>query len=221
MQNFATTAPIAAVLTVPAGRIHLAAADRADTTVEVAPADPGKSRDVQLAEQTTVTYADGVLRVEAPEPGNRVFGPSGSVAVTVHLPAGSRVDVTSNAAELRATGRFGNVRVAGAYRDIHLDEAATLRLTATDGDVEVGRVGGATEITTARGDIRLTEAVSGTVVLRTQAGDITVGAAAGVSATLDAGTGHGRISNALKNNGNPELTIRATTSQGDIAAHSL
>ncbi|ROS38618.1 DUF4097 family beta strand repeat-containing protein [Amycolatopsis thermoflava] len=186
MQNFATTAPIAAVLTVPAGRIHLTAADRADTTVEVTPANPGKSRDVQLAEQTTVTYADGVLRVEAPESRNQFFGPSGSVAVTVRLPAGSRVDVTSSAAELRATGRFGDVTVEGAYRDIHLDEA-----------------------------------VSGTVVLRTQAGDITVGAAAGVSATLDAGTDHGRISNALKNNGSPELTIRATTSQGDIAARSL
>ena len=61
----------------------------------------------------------------------------------------------------------------------------------------------------------------GTVVLQTQSGDITVGAAAGVSATLDAGTGHGRISNALKNDGTSGLDIRATTSQGDITARSL
>ena len=61
----------------------------------------------------------------------------------------------------------------------------------------------------------------GTVVLRTQSGDITVGAAAGVSAALDAGTTHGRISNALKNDGSTELDIRATTSDGDITARSL
>ncbi|NUS03674.1 MAG: hypothetical protein HOV97_14055, partial [Nonomuraea sp.] len=48
-----------------------------------------------------------------------------------------------------------------------------------------------------------------------------VGAAAGVSAVLDAGTGQGRISNALKNDGTAELDIRATTSSGDITARSL
>jgi hypothetical protein len=52
-------------------------------------------------------------------------------------------------------------------------------------------------------------------------GDITVGAAAGVSASLDAGTGHGRVSNALKNDGTTGLDIRATTNHGDITARSL
>ena len=58
-------------------------------------------------------------------------------------------------------------------------------------------------------------------MLRTQSGDISVAAAAGVSAALDAGTSYGRISNALKNNGSAELDIRATTSHGDITARSL
>ncbi len=38
---------------------------------------------------------------------------------------------------------------------------------------------------------------------------------------LDAGTGHGRISNSLKNDGTAGLDIRATTSRGDITARSL
>jgi hypothetical protein len=63
--------------------------------------------------------------------------------------------------------------------------------------------------------------VRGTVVLRTQSGDISVAAATGVSAALDAGTDYGRVSNALKNDGAAELDIRATTSQGDITARSL
>ncbi|MFF7144995.1 MULTISPECIES: DUF4097 family beta strand repeat-containing protein [Streptomyces] len=221
MQKFDTPAPISAVLDIPAGRVQFIAADRADTTVEVLPADPSKSRDTKAAEQTTVAYADGVLRITSSAPGSRSFGPSGSLEVTVQLPAGSRIEARAAATELRGVGRLGDVAFEGAYRQIKIDEAASVRLTAVDGDVEVGRLGGPADISTARGDIRITEAVRGSVVLRTQSGDIAVAAAAGVSATLDAGTDHGRVSNALKNDGTPALDIRATTSHGDITARSL
>ncbi|GAA1100158.1 DUF4097 family beta strand repeat-containing protein [Kitasatospora arboriphila] len=221
MQTFDTPAPVSAVLDVPAGRVQLIAADRTDTVVEVRPADPSKSRDVRAAERTTVAHADGVLRIHAPEPQNRLLGSSGAVEVTVQLPVGSRIEGRSAASELRGVGRLGDVVFDGAYRRIKLDEAASVRLTAVDGDVEVGRLGGPAEISTTRGSIRITEAGRGTVVLSTQSGDISVGVAAGVSAALDAGTGHGRISNALKNDGSAELDIRATTAHGDITAHSL
>ena len=151
---------------------------------------------VKTAEQTTVAYTEGVLRITASTPSNQLFGPSGSLEVTVQLPAGSGVEAKTASAELRGVGRLGDVAFEGAYRQIKIDEAASVRLTAIDGDVEVGWLNGPAEISTTRGDIRITEAVHGTVVLRTQSGDITVGAAAGVSAALDAGTGHGRISNA-------------------------
>lgn len=91
MQKFATTAAISAVLDIPAGRVRFIAADRADTTVEVLPADPSKSRDVRTAEQTTVTFIEGVLQIHTPESGNRLLGPSGSLEVTVQLPTGSRI----------------------------------------------------------------------------------------------------------------------------------
>jgi hypothetical protein len=219
--QFQTPAPISAVLDIPAGRIQFIAADRADTAVEVLPANPAKSRDVQAAEQTTVAYADGVLRIHTPEPKNQLFGPSGSLEVTVQLPAGSRIEAKAASSELRGVGRLGDVAFEGAYRQIKIDEAASVRLTAIDGDVDVGRLNGPAEISTARGNIRITEAVRGTVVLRTQSGDISVAAAVGVSAVLDAGTGHGRISNALKNDGAADLDIRATTTHGDITARSL
>ncbi|MCB5183194.1 DUF4097 family beta strand repeat-containing protein [Streptomyces antimicrobicus] len=221
MQKFDTPAPVSAVVAVPAGRVQFIAAERADTTVEIRPADPGKSRDVQAAEQTTVAYADGVLRIQSPEPKGQFFGPAGSVEVTVQLPAGSRVEGKAAGCELRGVGRLGDVEFDGAYQQIKLDEAASVRLTAVDGDVEIGRLGGPAQISTPRGDIRIREAVRGTVVLSTQSGDISVTAAGGVSATLDAGTAYGRVSNALKNDGSPELDIRATTAHGDITARSL
>jgi hypothetical protein len=220
MQKFETLSPVSAVLDVPAGRVHLVAAGQAYTTVEVLPADSSKSRDVKAAEQTAADYSDGVLRIRTDAAKNQYLGPSGAIQVTVQLPTGSHVQAKAASAELRTVGRLGDIAFDGAYRHITIDEASSLRLSAVDGDVEVGRLGGPAEISTARGDIRVAEATRGTVVLRTQSGSITVGAAPGVSASLDAGTTHGRVHNALKNNGAPELDIHATTAHGDITAHS-
>ncbi|NEE61740.1 hypothetical protein G3M55_96725, partial [Streptomyces sp. SID8455] len=150
MQKFATTAPVTTVLDIPAGRIQFIAADRADTTVEVRPADASRGRDVKAAEQIEVAYDDGVLRIAAPATGNRIFGTSGSVEVTVQLPAGSHVEAHTAAAELRGVGRLGDIAFDGAYRQIKIDEAASVRLTAIEGDVEIGRLGGPAEISTTR-----------------------------------------------------------------------
>lgn len=219
MSTFATTEPISAVLDIPAGRIRLVATDRADTVVEVRPSDAAKSRDVKVAEQTKVEYADGVLRIEA-SAKNQYFGPSGAVDVTVELPTGSRAEITAASAEVRSVGRFGDVVVESQHGSIDLDEAGSVRLATLAGDVAVGRLNGSAEIRTSKGDIRVTEAVRGKVVLRTDAGDLEIGAAAGVSASLDAGTSHGRIRNSLNNSAGPDaqLSIRATTSIGDIVA---
>ncbi|MFD5483798.1 DUF4097 family beta strand repeat-containing protein [Streptomyces hawaiiensis] len=223
MQKFDSPAPVSAVLDIPAGRIRFIAADRADTTVEVLPADASKSRDVKAAEQIEVAYGDGVLRVEAPAAKNRILGHSGSVEVTVQLPAGSRVEAKAAAAELRGVGRLGDVTFDAAQGSVKLDETAGAHLTLLAGDISVGRLGGSAEISTQKGDLRIAEAVRGALELRTEQGDIAVGAAHGVSAALDAGTGYGRIHNTLNNAAGAAagLTIHATTAHGDITARSL
>jgi len=221
MQKFASPAPVQAVVTIPAGRIQLIAADRADTTVEVLPANAAKSRDVKAAEQVRITYDDGVLRIEAPEADNRILGTSGSVEVTVQLPTGSRVEAKTAAAGLRGVGHLGHVSFDGASGTVKLDEADSAELVGLDADITVGRLNGSAEISTQKGDVTVTEAVRGTLTLTTQKGDITVGAVRGVSAALDAGTGYGRVDNTLKNDGTPALTIKATPTHGDITARSL
>ncbi|MGW6822909.1 DUF4097 family beta strand repeat-containing protein [Streptomyces sp. NPDC055005] len=224
MLKFDTTAPISAVLDIPAGHVRFIAADRADTAVEVLPANASKGRDIKAAEQITVDYRDGVLRVEAAPANRRILGSSsGSVEVTVQLPAGSHVEARTAAAEFRGVGRLGDVTFEGAQGTVKLDETASARLTLLAGDISVGRLGGPAEISTRKGDLHITEAVRGTVSLRTEAGDITVGAARGVSASLDAGTGHGRIHNALQNTegATAGLSIHATTAHGDITARSV
>ena len=223
MQKFDTPTPVSAVLDIPEGRIRFIAADRADTTVEVLPADASKGRDVKAADQTTVDYDDGVLRIEASPAKNRILGSSGSIEVTIQLPAGSRIEAKAASAELRGVGQLGDVAFEGAQGSVKLDEAASARVTLFAGDVSVGRLGGPAEISTQKGDIHIAEAVRGTVVLRTQSGEVSVGAADGTSASLDAGTTYGRIHNALKNTDGAAagLNIHATTAYGDIVARSL
>ncbi|MEV8228870.1 DUF4097 family beta strand repeat-containing protein [Streptomyces sp. NPDC079167] len=223
MQTFTTPAPVAAILDIPAGRIQIIAADRPDTTVEILPANASKSRDVKAAEQTEVAYSDGALRIEAPAATNRVLGSSGFVEITVQLPAGSRVEARSASAEVRGVGRLGDVTLDSAQGSVKLDETEGARLTLQAGDITVGRLGGPAQISTLKGDLRITEAVRGSVTLRTEYGEISVGAARGVSATLDAGTSLGRIRNTLKNSDGAAaaLNIHATTAHGDITARSL
>ncbi|MGT2533002.1 DUF4097 family beta strand repeat-containing protein [Streptomyces nojiriensis] len=222
MQTFATTAPVSTVLDIPAGLIRFIAADRTDTTVEVRPANPAKSRDVKAAEEVAVDYRDGVLRIEAAPAKNRLLGNSGSVEVTVQLPAGSHVEAKAALAELRGVGRLGDVTFEGAQATVKLDETAAAQLTLQAGDITIGRLAGPTTIRTHKGDIQITDAVRGKAELHTEHGDITVTAARGASATLDARTAYGSIHNSLLNTEGPtaELTIHATTAYGDITARS-
>jgi hypothetical protein len=199
MQTFATPAPIAAVLDIPAGRVQFIAADRSDTAVEILPANASQSRDVKAAEKISVDFADGVLRISA-EGGNKILGSSGAVEITVQLPAGSRVEAKAASAEFRGVGRLGDVNFEAAQSDIKIDEASSVHVQTQAGDVTVGRLNGSAEISTLKGDITV---------------------ASGLSASLDAGTSYGRITNSLRNDGTAGITIRATTSYGDITARSL
>ncbi|MEU5462008.1 DUF4097 family beta strand repeat-containing protein [Streptomyces althioticus] len=221
--QFDTPAPVSVDLDVAAGRVRFVAADRTDTVVEVRPVDATKSRDTKAAEQTRVEYRRGILRIDGPQARNQLLGPSGSVDITVRLPVGSRVEAKAAGAELRGEGRLGDVVLDGAQGPVELDEAASARLTVLAGDVSVGRLGGPAEISVRKGDIRVTEALRGTVTLRTEHGDIAAGAARGVSASLDAHTGYGRVHNTLRNTDGAAagLTVHATTAHGDITARSL
>ncbi|MFF3552627.1 DUF4097 family beta strand repeat-containing protein [Streptomyces tsukubensis] len=222
MQKFDTSGTIAAVLDIPAGRIRFIAADHTDTTVEVLPADASERRDVEVAEETTVEYGDGILWITAPAAKNQLLGDPGSVEVTVRLPAGSHIEAKAAAADFRGAGRLGDITFEAAQGKVELDETESGRITLLTGDVSVGRLGGPARISTRKGAIHITEAMAGTVTLSTEHGAISVGAARGVTASLDAGTGYGRIHNSLRNTGGAAgLNIHATTSYGDITARSL
>ncbi len=178
---------------------------------------------MQAAEQTEIAYGDGVLRIAAPAAKSQILGNSGSVEVTIQLPAGSRIEAKTASAELQGVGRLDDVAFESAAGSVKLDETASARLTLHAGDVSVGRLRGPAQISTQKGNIHITEAMTGTVTLSTEHGEISVGAAPGTSASLAAGTSYGRIHNSLNNidGAVAGLNIHATTAYGDITARSL
>ncbi|MDB1086981.1 DUF4097 family beta strand repeat-containing protein [Streptomyces sp. ACA25] len=176
MPTFDTTEPISVTAYVYDGSIRFTADDRLDTAVEVRPRDPKKDLDVRTADQTEVTYASGVLTVTTPKAN--LLGRGGSVDVTVELPAGSRIDVTGDGAQVLGEGRLGEVRVKTSSGDVRLDTTGPLQLTASHGLSSVDRVEGMAEITSSTGNVRV-GLVDGPAVLKNSHGTTTVGAVTG------------------------------------------
>ncbi|MEU1295359.1 DUF4097 family beta strand repeat-containing protein [Streptomyces sp. NPDC005840] len=177
MPSFDTPEPIATAAHVDAGSIRIVASDRPDTVVEVRPRDPKKDRDVQAAAQTEVRCGSGLLSIRTPK-GRLLVGPSGTVDVTVELPAGSPVEATGSWVQVHGEGRLGEVRVKTSSGDVRLDSTGPLHVTAAHGNISVDRVGGDAEITTSSGSLRV-GTVDGDAVLKNSHGTTTVGTALG------------------------------------------
>jgi putative adhesin len=131
------------------------------------------------------------------------------LAVTVHAPAGSHVEVRGGAAEVRVTGAAGRADILTSSGEVKLDRAdgaATVRtgsgavrlgptlsglqVRTGSGDVEAASVAGSATVATGTGDIWL-GATSGKIMVRTGSGDLSVADAA--SGTLELLTGSGEI----------------------------
>lgn len=206
MPSFDTPAPISVTAHVEAGSIGFAAGDRLDTVVEVRPRDPKKDQDVRAAEQTEVTCAGGVLTVRTPKQ-RYLVGRTGTVDVSVELPAGSDVAVTGAWAQVLAEGRLGEVRVKTSSGDVRLDATGPLHLTASHGSIAVDRVEGTAEITTSSGSLRV-GMLDGPAVLKNSHGTTTVGVATG---DLRVRGSNGDIDIARA-----EASVNATTAHGAL-----
>src|SRR5580658_9446595 len=90
--------------------VEVVASDRADTTIEVTPTNPGRSGDVSLAREARIAFENNRLHVRVP-PRFKLLGPNGSVDVRVELPAGSRAEIVSGYGSVRVRGELGATRI--------------------------------------------------------------------------------------------------------------
>ncbi|MEU1043473.1 DUF4097 domain-containing protein [Streptomyces sp. NPDC005551] len=211
MPSFDTPAAISVTAHVDAGSIQFTAGERTDTVVEVRPRDPKKDLDVRAAGQTAVAYSAGALTVRTPK--SNLFGRTGTVDVTVELPAGSRLDMTGAWVQVLGEGRLGEVRVKTSSGDVRLDTTGPLHLKASHGSITVDRVEGAADITTSSGSVRV-GLLDGPAVLKNSHGTTTVGAATG---ELRVSGANGDIDIARAEDSVTATTAHGTLRVGDVA----
>ncbi|SNT64639.1 Putative adhesin [Asanoa hainanensis] len=142
MPTFATPSPIAAIVEVAGAHVRVSATDRTDTSVVVVPIDAGSPKDVKVAQKTRVDFADGRLSVKTTASGAR----SGSVAITIELPAGSSLGAYLAHSEVHAAGTLGGCELHLASGRVELDGVAALRANVASGEVSVGHVAGRADI---------------------------------------------------------------------------
>jgi hypothetical protein len=191
MTRFETPEPIAVSVEIGMGAILIAAGDRADTIVEVLPADPARPADVTAAEETRVELAGGALQVKGTRRWRAIgpFGGDGSVDVRIELPAGSRVSGHVGMGAFRCTGPLGDLRLRSGTGDIHVEEAAAVSLAVGAGDIDLEHATGDAQLTTGSGAVRAGR-IDGAASVKTANGELHVGE---ITGELKAKTANGAI----------------------------
>lgn len=153
MTVFTTPDPITATLTTAGARVRIAASDRPDTVVRVEPVNSASKSDVKVAEQTEVAFADGELSIKTTKPGAK----SGSVAITIELPAGSALVLETAWTDVHADGPLGACELDIASGRVELGHVGSLRGRLSTGDVAIGHVAGTAELDGGTAGVRLGE----------------------------------------------------------------
>ncbi|PSJ29065.1 hypothetical protein B7P34_08950 [Streptosporangium nondiastaticum] len=203
--SYETPQPISVSVDLAIGDVRLDAGDRTDTAVEVRPSDPRSEADAKAAEDTRVEFAGGRLLVKGPT--SRLFGRSGSVDVTVGLPAGSDAEGTGQLAAFHCRGRLGECRIKTSAGDIQLERTGRATLTTSLGDITADRVDGPAAITTGSGAVRV-GALTGSAVIKNANGETRIGEAAGELRV--------RSANGTVTVGKAHAALEAKTTSGDI-----
>ena len=177
MPTFETPHPLTVTVDVPAGDIRFAAADRADTTVEIVPSSTMSKADARAAEQAVVELSGTNLLIRVPREAG-LFGRTGAVRVTVALPGGSAVRAATGSGDLRARGPLGDCRVRTASGDVRFERTGAFEAETSSGDVTVEDVDGDATVTVNSGDVRI-DRIGGAATVRGTSGDIRLGAVAG------------------------------------------
>lgn len=191
MPTFDTPEPISVTVDLGLGDVRIAASDRSDTVVDVRPTDTSSEPDVRAAEQTRVDYTAGQLLVKGPKQrGLGVFSKTGSVDLTIELPAGSHLHGDAGAATFHCQGRLGECRVRTGAGDIAVDRATGPADVSTGtGKIQLGEIDGSAVVKNSNGDCWIGE-IAGDLRVHTARGDIVVGHA---GASIDASTSYGDV----------------------------
>jgi Putative adhesin len=183
MPAFTTPEPVTATVEVAGAQVRVGASERTDTVVLIEPVNKASKSDVKVAERTKVDFSAGRLTVKTTVPGSK----NGSVAISIHLPAGSSLAASVANSSLHADGPLGECELHMASGQVQLDRIGALQANIAVGEVAVGHIAGRASIDGGTAAVRIGE-VEGTVRLVSSAGQLWIGDA---RADLDLSSGSG------------------------------
>jgi hypothetical protein len=197
MSTFATPGPIAATLQVAGARVRVTASDRTDTVVLVEPINDASRKDVKVANKTKVDFPSGQLSVKTTVSGDK----SGSVAITIDLPAGSSLVTYLAHSSVHADGPLGDCELHMAKGRVQLDRINALLANIAAGEVAIGHIAGRADVNGSRGQIWISHA-SADLDLSSGSGGFDIDRA---DASVTAKTGDGAIRIGRLTRGRAEL----------------
>jgi hypothetical protein len=203
MPTFATPGPIAATVEVAGARVRATASDRTDTVVLVEPINEASRSDVKVASRTKVDFAGGQLSVKTTTPGDK----SGSVAITIDLPAGSSLAAYLAHSSVQVDGPVGQCELHMASGQVQLDRIGGLQANISAGEVAIGHIAGRASIDGGAFAVRIGEA-EGPVGITSSGGQAWIGHAA---ADLEVSSGSGSL-----DIDRADGSVTATTASGAI-----
>jgi DUF4097 and DUF4098 domain-containing protein YvlB len=209
MPTFDTPTPISVTVELGVGELRIAAADRADTIVEVRPSDAAKKSDVTAAEQTRVELDGGRLLIKAPKGWRQwsLRGGGESIDVEVTLPAGSDVRVEAGVAAFRCAGRLGECHFKTGVGEIRVEQAGPVQVQTGAGDITVERAVEHAELATGSGAVQI-GSIDGTAEVKNSNGDTWIGEVTG-ELTVRAANGRIAVDHA-------HAGVAARTANGDV-----
>ncbi|MFD8691632.1 DUF4097 domain-containing protein [Streptomyces sp. NPDC059651] len=130
--------------------------------------------------------------------------------------------ITTGRGRVRVTEVLGAARIRNAHGATRLGRiTGALKVSAAGGDVAVDLAYAAVDISTSTGNVRLHEAVSGPVVLRTSSGDLEAAFSPDAGVSLDLRTDSGELTDILRrpparDRSRPDVKTRARTGSGNV-----
>jgi hypothetical protein len=180
MPLFDTPEPITVTFDLAVANVLVTATDRADTRVDLRPHRADREVDLIASGQTQVSFVDGHLRITQPKGWRSLtpLGGHGEVDVEVGLPAGSILRGDSSVGSFEAIGLIAACTFTTTAGDLTLDDVETASLRTTAGSIDVGRLGGGSDVTTSAGTIRIGQ-IDGSARVKNSTGNTTIGRAEG------------------------------------------
>ena len=243
-ERFPVAGPIGLTVRLEAGEVHVETADVPEATVELEPLNGAARKAVDEA-RIRLDGAELLVEVGGWRLGrvriSVTVGRGPEVRATIRLPHGSRLRCDVVAADVTATGRYGEADVRTVSGDVRVGDVEGAGVfKSVSGDVEVQRVGGQANVNSVSGDVTVAElgggagakTVSGDLAFesvgkgaiqaQSVSGDIKFGVRNGASLFVDASSVSGDTVSELElGEGPPEgqkttLELRAKSVSGDI-----